>query len=452
MKKNVASLALAVLLALCLCIPAAAEFDPATRNSVAVVYTCLDLDGGEYGFGWGSGFFVGVRGENPSYLVTNFHVIEDFVEYGQGELVSISVDGTTMQGRSKIRVYYDSRDYEEAYVVGYDSIKDIALLKLGAPTSKRAPLPVEVPTDAMVGSKVFAVGYPGLAENVFAGATSSWGVSDSTVTSGTVSRLFLTAGTGTSSIQIDCEIKPGNSGGPLINGNGSVIGVNTYSVSNTDSLSINYAVSVEEVVPLLKQYSVAYETGGAAPQLPAAESDVVPAAAIAQQPAVQDTAKSGGFPSWGIIAIIAAVAVIGAAVAAAVVLGKKKKPAPAAPAPAAPVPAAPVAAAPRKAAYVRSLSPQHRGSRVAVSGQLLLGRGQDCAVVYRGDTPGVSGRHCSLSWDPNSGDFLLTDLQSTYGTYLQNGQKLSPNLPYHLRSGDQFYLGERANMVQVSVE
>ncbi len=46
----------------------------------------------------------------------------------------------------------------------------------------------------------------------------------------------------------------------------------------------------------------------------------------------------------------------------------------------------------------------------------------------------------------------MTDLSSTYGTYLQNGQKLMPNTPYHIHSGDQFYLGERANMLQVNVE
>lgn len=58
MKKRVISIRMVMILALCLCIPVSADFDPATRDSVVVVYTCLDLDGGEYGFGWGSGFFV----------------------------------------------------------------------------------------------------------------------------------------------------------------------------------------------------------------------------------------------------------------------------------------------------------------------------------------------------------------------------------------------------------
>ncbi len=44
-----------------------------------------------------------------------------------------------MSGRSKIRIYYDSNDYDEAYVVGFDQAKDLALLKLDAPTAKRKP-------------------------------------------------------------------------------------------------------------------------------------------------------------------------------------------------------------------------------------------------------------------------------------------------------------------------
>ena len=102
---------------------------------------------------------------------------------------------------------------------------------------------------------------------------------------------------------------------------------------------------------------------------------------------------------------------------------------------------------------MRSLSPQHRGTRVTLGAQpIVLGRGQDCTVVYQSNTPGVSGHHCSLSWDSASGEFILTDLSSTYGTFLANGQKLTPNMAYRLRSGDQFYLGERANLLQVSVE
>ena len=442
MKKRVISIVLVMILAAALCVPAYADFDPNTRDSVAVVYTCLDLDGGEYGFGWGSGFFVGNAGEAPTHLITNYHVIADFVEFGQGELATIVVNGQEMTGRAKIRVHYDSDDFEEAYIVGYDSIKDIALLKLGAPTDKRIPIPLEVPTDASVGSSVYAVGYPGLAENVFADATTSWGKSDSTVTSGTISRMFLTAGTGTSSIQIDCEIKSGNSGGPLVNDSGAAIGINTYNVSDADHNNIYYAVNISEAITMLNQYGVTYATAGSEPEAP--EEAPVEEAAVEVIPEPVPEPEPEGFP---VVPVVIGV-VLAAAIAAVVIVvlkKKKKNPEP-------PVYQPPVQAAPVKQGYVRSLSSQHRGSQLPVNGQgILLGRSQECAVVYGSNTPGVSGRHASLSFDAATGDFILTDLQSTYGTYLRNGQRLTPNMAYRLRSGDQFYLGEAGNLLQVDV-
>ena len=334
---------------------------------------------------------MGEAGANPTHLITNYHVISDFVEYGQGELTTVLVNGQEMTGRSKIRVYYDSEDYEEAYVVGYDSIKDIALLKLGAPTEKRTSIPVQEPSDTMVGSTVYAVGYPGLAENVFADATTSWGTSDATVTSGTISRLFLTAGTGTSSVQIDCEIKSGNSGGPLVNDSSAAIGVNTYSVSDTDNNSIKYAISISEVIPLLNQYGVAHTTADSVTSDAPAEDSAVEAVAPVSEPAPIEEPVSGGFP---VVPVVIAVVVVAAAVAVVLVLmNSKKKKGQAAPVQQPPVPHAPV-----KQGYVRFLSPQHRGSRIPVRSQgILLGRSQECAVVYQSRTPGVSGRHASLS-------------------------------------------------------
>ena len=438
MKKRVISILLVMILAASLCVPVYADFDPGTRDSVAVVYTCLDLDGGEYGFGWGSGFFVGPAGEAPTYLITNYHVISDFVEFGQGELATIVVNGQEMSGRAKIRVYYDSNDFEEAYIVGFDSIKDIALLKLGAPTDKRIPIPLEVPTDASVGSTVYAVGYPGLAENVFADATTSWGKSDSTVTSGTISRMFLTAGTGTSSIQIDCEIKSGNSGGPLVNDSGAAIGINTYNVSDADHNNIYYAVNISEAITLLNQFGVAYDTASAEVPVEVPEEEVVVETIAEPVSEPEPEPETGSFP---VVPVVIGVVLVAAAAVVIVILLTRKKNS------AQPLPPTPV-----QQGYVRSLSAQHRGSRIPVGSQgVLLGRTQECAVVYQSNTPGVSGRHASLSFDAATGDFILTDLQSTYGTYLRSGQKLTPNMAYRLRSGDQFYLGEAGNLLQVDV-
>ena len=84
-------------------------------------------------------------------------MISDFEDYGAGELFDVKVEGGKLTGRSKIRIYYNSSDYDEAYVVGFDQAKDLALLKLDAPTVERKPVVLCSPDDSMVGSTVYAV-------------------------------------------------------------------------------------------------------------------------------------------------------------------------------------------------------------------------------------------------------------------------------------------------------
>lgn len=494
MKKRICSFMVALMMAFGLAVSASADFNADSRNSVAVVACSIDLTGGASEvFNWGTGFFVGEEGQDPTYLVTNHHVIETFIGYGSGELVSLKLStGDEVTGRSKIRVYFDSKDFEEAYLVEYNESMDIAILKLGSPTSKRKPIALCNPDDSMVGSTVYAIGYPGLAENIFADATTSWGASDSSVTSGTFSRIFTTAGTGHVNIQIDCDIKPGNSGGPLVNADGAVIGVNTYTVSNNESNeSVNYAVSIAEAITLLNRNGVSYtmasdlapaddpESEVSKEESSAAEPDPVITPEPTANPAIDQNTltstvstvvpthtvesdhreTSSGNGKWIVIGI-AVVAVIAAAAGYLIFDQKKKREkeenekkekeqqerAAAA--------AAMEAAKAVKTPYVRSVSVQHRGARVPIQGrQILLGRSQaDCALSFKEGTPGVSGRHCSLSWDSATGDFILTDMRSTYGTFLQTGQKLTPGVAYRLRAGDRFYLGEPSNMLTLELE
>ena len=442
MKQKLMLLLIPIFVLFMLPLPAEAAFKTEVRESVAVVHPCLEVDGGVAELGWGTGFFVGNSGENPKYIVTNYHVISEFIDYGSGELTTVTVNGMSYTGRCKIRIYYDSKDYVEGYYVAGDSIKDVALLKLDNPTNKRKPLPICAPDDSMVGSTVYAVGYPGLSENIFAAATTSWGMSDATVTSGAISRFFTQQGTGQNNIQIDCIIRHGNSGGPLVNENGEVIGINTWAVTGDNSDSdVNYAVNITEVIPMLNQYGVSYAmgsmSGGSGNDVVIAETTPP---ATPQQPAVS-----------GIVIVLIAVGallLIGVIVLVIVLASsskKKKAPAPA-PMPA-PQPAQPQA--PAKRPVVRSML----GMQANLSaGQILIGRSQDCAIVFQEGTPGISGRHCSLSFEPATGEFLLTDMRSTYGTYLQNGQKLTPGVPVRLHAGDSFYLGERTNMLRVELE
>ena len=398
MKRNrIAAALLAALLLAVTALPAFADFNQETLNGIVMITTGAPDKDGKMSYWRGTGFFVGTAGENPQYIVTNCHVVEEFILAGKA------------LGGGELHVRFDKDDEEEAYLVDYDAEKDVAILRLAEATGKRVSLQLRVPQEDSLGSEAYAVGYPAAADLTVT-AVNSFSQKDATVTTGSISRFLTESGTGRNLIQTDTSLGGGNSGGPLIDGSGAVIGINTAG-SKLDS-NLFYAVSVSEVLPLLDKNSIPCSL---APE-----------------------AKSGGsiVLYLGIGAAVVAVILI-----AAIVLIKKKK-----------APAAPEAPAAQGTPVLRSMAPQHGGMVVQLHGQpVQIGRdGAVCRLVYQDGTPGVSGRHCQVSFE--QGQFILTDLNSTYGTFLSNGQRVAPNSPVRLPPKSSFYLGEADNTVYVDLE
>jgi len=78
---------------------------------------------------------------------------------------------------------------------------------------------------------------------------------------------------------------------------------------------------------------------------------------------------------------------------------------------------------------------------------LYFGRTPDCAVRFPDGTPGVSGRHCCLTWGQNG--LLITDLGSRHGTFLSDGRQLMPNNPQPIAMGTRFSLGSHNVLFQI---
>ena len=219
-----------------------------------------------------------------------------------------------------------------------------------------------------------------------------------------------------------------------------------------------YGVNIDEVIPYLKQYDVPYvlqeagaaessgETSLAEGTTPAGDTIVVPDP-VEEEP----EESSGGVPIalWVVIGVAVA-AVAGVAIFLLLRKGKAGSPAPVQPVQPAPAPAP----APQKVPVLRSLAQQHNGVRIPIQGrQILIGTSQgECQVVFRAGTPGVSRRHCSISFDAATGDFILTDLGSSFGTFLENRQKLAQGVSTRLRPGDRFYLGSPENLMSTGLE
>ncbi|MFL2661444.1 MAG: DegQ family serine endoprotease [Alphaproteobacteria bacterium] len=164
----------------------------------------------------GSGFVIDPTG----YIVTNNHVIEQ---------------------ANEIKVKFQDDTELEAKLVGTDKLTDIALLKV----ESKKPLPYLKFADsdkARVGHSVFAIGNP-------------FGLGG-TVTSGIISAFNrdINAGPYDSFIQTDASINRGNSGGPLFNLDGEVLGINTAIFSPTGgSVGIGFSIPSNLAKPIIEQ-------------------------------------------------------------------------------------------------------------------------------------------------------------------------------------------------------
>ena len=168
----------------------------------------------------GSGFFITEDG----YVLTNYHVISTAHQYGYAVSV-LTYDGTTYQ----------------ATIVGVDEDNDIALLKIDA--AGVTPVTFGDSDSMSVGDTVYAVGNP-LGELEF------------TMTSGMISALdrTITTSDGTDSginmFQIDAAVNAGNSGGPVYNTSGQVIGIVTAKYSSSGVEGLGFAIPVNDAVAI----------------------------------------------------------------------------------------------------------------------------------------------------------------------------------------------------------
>ena len=81
---------------------------------------------------------------------------------------------------------------------------------------------------------------------------------------------------------------------------------------------------------------------------------------------------------------------------------------------------------------------------------LIMGRDSiSCQVVVPASQAKVSRIHCYITFNPMSGMFVLNDRNSTHGTFLANGSRISYAQPVALKSGDRFYLATPDNTFEV---
>ncbi|MTD45614.1 PDZ domain-containing protein [Conexibacter sp. W3-3-2] len=215
-------------------------FDPGgiyARESLGVVTViATGLGGGQSGrgdSGLGSGFVLNDRGE----IATNAHVVT-------------SGEGSAIKKAGSVFIRFKDGNQVGAKIVGFDPFADVALLKLeDLDGLKLRPLPLGSTKDVAVGEPVAAIGSPfGEEQSLSVGVISATGRSIDSLTG------FQTA----DAIQTDAAINHGNSGGPLLNAAGEVLGINSQiRTESGDGTGVGFAVPVDTVRRSIEQLRAA---------------------------------------------------------------------------------------------------------------------------------------------------------------------------------------------------
>ncbi len=173
------------------------------------------------GEGAGSGAVLDKQG----HILTNFHVVED------ANKVWVTLPG--------------GKDPYEGEVVGEDPDNDIAVLKINAPPEELYPVPIGTSENLRVGQRVYTLGNP-------------FGL-EGTLTTGIISNLNRTLPSRTghdmkSIIQTDAAMNPGNSGGPLLDTSGRMIGMNVAIATKTgQNAGLGFAIPINRIRQIVPQ-------------------------------------------------------------------------------------------------------------------------------------------------------------------------------------------------------
>lgn len=170
--------------------------------------------------GTGSGFIWDAQG----HIVTNYHVV---------------------QGATSCLIRLEDGTEHSAQLTGIYPEKDIAVLKIDAPSANLRPIDIGASRDLRTGQNVYAIGNPfGYDLSLSTGVVSALNRQIRSITNRTIQGV----------IQTDAAINPGNSGGPLLDSSGRLIGMNTQIISPSGAYAgIGFAIPVDTINRVVPQ-------------------------------------------------------------------------------------------------------------------------------------------------------------------------------------------------------
>lgn len=404
-----------ICLAAMLAIPASAKTDlptvisQAKEGVVKLLAVGFDSYGNVANAVVGSGFAVGTKGSAPEYFVTNWHVASVYMPEHNYAFDSdhvriwIMLDNFTLSDVTGLPS--EATSVECSIVrISESGYPDYAILRAARPVTECKPLAIRSSETVKQGETVVALGCPAVLDE------QSLSIGDITSTTGTVARhMTMTNAGNTNAIVHNANISGGNSGGPLIDENGSVIGLNTYSI--VDSYSC--AIYSDYVMQALNELGIPYMSAGS---------------------------------SISVVTIAAAAVAVAAVAVAIYFLLRSRKSAEKSSKEVNPG-VGPVSTVPADG-YKPSFRVQLPDGRIipVPAGKVAVGRDPSCQIRLPESAAAVSRRHCTLE---SNGEFLiLVDEGSRNGTFI-HGKRVPAGTKVALKHGSSFCVGTSENRITV---
>ncbi len=393
----------------------------------AIELQYVDSSGDSFPIQSGSAFFI-----NDSDLLTCEHVVSmDSDTEAAVKKLAKSYYGSYSKGNVKLIIKLQSDISISASVLFSSPESDWAVIKAGE-SIKNSVLAFGESDKAENTQSVYAIGFPSSVANYK--SIKNFSREDISTTHGLISKV--TSENDINKIQHGATLSSGASGGPLVDDNGAVIGINCSGVEGEDYY---FAVAAEQILSVLDQKKISYTRfGETADDTAEGETSVAepkestdqqaPAAVKENEKSNDDSSAADSDPlSTKTIIIIASAAVLAILIIVIIILlATRKKPA-------APAPVKSAAAASPTVAQVFTLVRRKTGEKALIDKiNYIVGKDRNCDYRIEGNNS-ISRNHARFMI--KGSDCYICDLRSTNGTYVNNN-RIAPNEEVKLRAGD----------------
>lgn len=426
----------------------------------------------------GTGFLI-----NSEYILTSYHIthldkdseiFEDRAEYYGSEFTEHIKDRVKIKVTLMNDVTVDAEEKSGSEAGDYD------ILQLQQTVNEKAALPLGNSDNVSVTQNVFALGFPATVSG--SKRQTMYSAEDVNVSTGTVQKRTEIAGE--EFLQHSASLSDGNSGGPLMDSEGNVIGINKGVIEDNKANNYFYSVPINRVKTLLNTLGIEYTgvdtvaetTEEVSTNAESTEEVVTEPLTLAQPATVNPDEEAGvnkGVNTGLVIGIVAGVVILIVIIILIIVFatkGKKKKgsaPAPTPMRPTQPNSGRPVQ--PQQTAPQFNMSEGSNETTVLNEGggeTTVLGGGQASATLFRikngekivinrpeftigkerrrvdyciSDNNSVSRCHSKIITRGNQ--HFIIDMNSTNFTYV-NGVKIAPNQEKEVRNGDKIKISD----------